>query len=91
MATITVRDLEESTRDALRIRAARHGRSMEAEVREILNAAVAAEPRGEEPPRTMGDMLSGIREIFAEIGYADDLVIPPRNSPARVVDFSDER
>ncbi len=36
MATITVRGVEEALRDQLRVRAARHGRSMEAEVRAIL-------------------------------------------------------
>jgi plasmid stability protein len=67
MATITVRDLDESTRAKLRIRAARNGRSMEAEVREILKAAVAAEPSD-------GSGLgSRIHALFAEIGGADDL------------------
>lgn len=46
MAAITVRNLDESVRDELRVRAARHGRSMEAEVRAILAAAVGDEPRG---------------------------------------------
>jgi plasmid stability protein len=41
MATLTVRNLEDDTRDRLRVRAARHGRSMEDEVRVILRQAVA--------------------------------------------------
>ena len=41
MATLTIRDLDEELRASLRIRAARHGRSMEAEVREILRDALA--------------------------------------------------
>jgi antitoxin FitA len=44
MATLTVRNLPDEVHRALRVRAARHGRSMEAEVREILEAA--ANPRG---------------------------------------------
>ncbi len=40
MATITVRDLPDEVRDRLRVRAAGHGRSMEAEVRAILAEAV---------------------------------------------------
>lgn len=36
MATLTVRNLPDSTRDAIRVAAARHGRSMEAEVRVAL-------------------------------------------------------
>lgn len=43
MATITVRGLDESTVSALKVRAAREGRSMEAEVRSILSSAVAAD------------------------------------------------
>lgn len=41
MATLTIRNLPESTRRALKARAAAHNRSMEAEVRYILEDAVA--------------------------------------------------
>jgi len=41
MAVLTVRNLPESVHHALRLRAAQHGRSMEAEVRSILEATVA--------------------------------------------------
>jgi len=37
---LTIRDLEEEVRAQLRVRAARHGRSMEAEVRAILREAL---------------------------------------------------
>ena len=40
MATVTIRNLLEATRRALKARAARHNRSMNAEVREILDDAV---------------------------------------------------
>ena len=40
MAAITIRQLSDETKQQLRIRAAHNGRSMEAEVREILEAAV---------------------------------------------------
>ncbi len=36
MATLTIRNLPDHVRDALRVRAAKNGRSMEAEVREML-------------------------------------------------------
>lgn len=42
MATLTIRNLSEHTRQALKARAAQHNRSMEAEVRDILEDAVAA-------------------------------------------------
>ena len=44
MAMLTVRNLSDEVHRALRVRAAQHGQSMEAEVREILEAAIS--PRG---------------------------------------------
>ncbi|HMR50424.1 MAG TPA: Arc family DNA-binding protein [Arachnia sp.] len=43
MATITVRGLDDDIKDALARRARRHGRSMEAEARQILADVVAAD------------------------------------------------
>lgn len=45
MAMLTVRNLPDDVHRALRARAAQHGRSTEAEVREILSAAVKPEGR----------------------------------------------
>lgn len=45
MAMLTVRNLPDDVHRALRVRAARHGRSTEAEVREILAAATKPEAR----------------------------------------------
>ncbi len=45
MAMLTVRNLPDEVHRALRVRAATHGRSTEAEVREILEAAVKPEGR----------------------------------------------
>jgi plasmid stability protein len=55
---LTVRDLDPEVKDRLRQRAARHGQSMEAEVRQILTAAVEAE---DEPI----DLVADIRRHFA--------------------------
>jgi phosphopantothenoylcysteine decarboxylase/phosphopantothenate--cysteine ligase len=44
MASLTIRGLEEELKQALRLRAARHGRSMEDEARTILRAAAADTP-----------------------------------------------
>ena len=41
MATLTIRNLPDPVRDRLRLRAAKRGRSMEAEAREVLAQAVA--------------------------------------------------
>lgn len=40
MASVTVRNLPEEVHRALRVRAAQHGRSAEAEIRDILERAV---------------------------------------------------
>ena len=44
MAMLTVRNIPDEVHRALRVRAARHGHSMEAEVRDRLGAAVS--PKG---------------------------------------------
>lgn len=45
MASVTVRNLPDEVHRAIRIRAAQHGRSVEAEMRVILEAAVKPEGR----------------------------------------------
>ena len=45
MAAVTIRNLPEETHRALKIRAAQHNRSAEAEMRAILEAAVRPEGR----------------------------------------------
>lgn len=64
MATLTVRNLPEEVHRALRIRAAAHGRSTEAEVREIIAATVAPPGR-----LRMGEALAALGR---EIGLEDD-------------------
>jgi plasmid stability protein len=61
MATLTIRNLDDELRVRLRVRAARHGRSMEAEVRAILGEALAE--------RSASDRLgTRIHQRFAAIG-----------------------
>ena len=45
MAMLTVRNLSDEVHRALRVRAAQHGQSMEAEVRQILTSAISPEGR----------------------------------------------
>lgn len=71
MASITVRNLDDEVKRKLRIRAAEHGCSMEAEVREILTEAVAIDP---EPRKGLG---TRIHERFKEVGGID-LELPER-------------
>ena len=76
MATLMIRDLDEDVKSRLRVQAAEHGRSMEAEARALLTSALA----GRRPARGLG---SYIRDQFAEIeGF--ELPIPSRDEPARI-------
>ncbi|MBU9604664.1 FitA-like ribbon-helix-helix domain-containing protein [Burkholderia multivorans] len=56
MPVITVRNLPDEVHRALRVRAALHGRSTEAEVRDILEQAVLSEGRVK-----LGTLLAEIR------------------------------
>lgn len=47
MSSLTIRNLDESVKNSLRVRAARHGRSMEEEVRQILQNIIAPEQVGQ--------------------------------------------
>lgn len=62
MATVTVRNLSEETHRALKVRAAEHGRSTEAEIRIILDTAVKREPRVR-----VGSLLAEIGREFGGV------------------------
>lgn len=64
MAMLTVRNLPDEVHRALRVRAAQHGHSTEAEVRAILSNAVKPESR-----LLMGDALAALGR---EIGLTND-------------------
>lgn len=70
MTTLTIRGLDPQTHARLRVEAARHGRSMEAEVRAILHERLA--PRSTE--RGLG---TKIHERFR--GLDGELQIPDRS------------
>src|ERR1035441_5927440 len=65
MASITIRRLDDAVKTKLRLRAARYGRSMEEEAREILKSGVSA---GRRPPlkraRSAWSMHEEAREIL---------------------------
>ncbi len=71
MATLTIRNVDTSVKEQLRVRAARNGRSMEAELRVILTEVVGGERR-----REIG-LAEAIRRRFAPVGGVDDLVVHP--------------
>lgn len=78
MSTLTIRQLNEHTHARLRGRAAKHGRSVEAEVRAILDATVNLPEE---------NILLALHAAFSEAGGVD-LELPDRNEPPRPVDLS---
>jgi plasmid stability protein len=71
MSSITVRNLDEAVKNSLRVRAARHGWSMEQEVRQILQQTVA--------PEQVGAISFAERINSRFVGLqGDSLPIPPR-------------
>jgi len=62
MASMIVRRMDELTKTRLRARAARHGRSMEEEAREILKAALATNKTGQR------NLAESIRRRFGPRG-----------------------
>jgi plasmid stability protein len=82
MAALSIRDLDDGVKEKLRLRAARHGRSMEAEIRLILTAAATEDER----PRT--DLISALTERFAQLGGVD-LNVAARTTPPRAADFGE--
>ena len=77
MATLTIRQLDDRTHARLRGRAAEHGRSVEAEVRAILDAVVDV---------PVSNVLVALHESFAKVGGVD-LELPERSDAPRPVDL----
>ncbi|USQ80982.1 Arc family DNA-binding protein [Ornithinimicrobium faecis] len=78
MASIIVRGLDESVKDQLAAQAKEHGRSMEAEVRDILTRASLRPHIG-----------IALMRVARETGGAEGLRIPERSDAARSVDSHD--
>jgi plasmid stability protein len=71
MATLTIRNVDSAVKEQLRVRAARHGRSMEAELRSILTDAVESD-RDSAP-----NLADAIRRRFAPLGGVELESHPP--------------
>jgi plasmid stability protein len=76
VASIVVRGLDESVKKQLAEQAKSNGRSMEAEVREILTRSARRPHVG-----------LALLQVARDVGGVDDLVLPERDDVARAVDF----
>lgn len=72
MTDLLVRNLDEKTLKALRLRASAEGRSVSAEAKAILTNGVCLKPR-KKP-----SLIESLRGIAKEVGGFDDVVIPSR-------------
>jgi plasmid stability protein len=67
---MTIRNLDEKLKARLRVQAAKHGRSMEDEARDILRSALSTPPR-------VPNLVKSIRRRIEAVGGVD-LPIAPR-------------
>ena len=81
MATMTIRNIDDALKARLRVQAARHGRSMEDEARDILRVALSRQPE------TGASLYEAIRAIVEPLGGVE-LEIPPRGPGREPPDFS---
>jgi antitoxin FitA len=82
MSSITIRNLDDGLKASLRLRAARHGLSMEQEVRNILQMTLATDSG----PGNGLDFALRINQRFKGLG-ANDLPLPVRLPARSVPDF----
>lgn len=95
MASITIRNLDEALKAQLRVRAARHGRSMEEEVRVMLREALENPPAASQGFNEGGRAFTAVKSLgeliherFAEAGgFEPDL--PPREKLPPPVEFDE--
>ena len=83
MATIIVRNLDETTKRKLKIRAAMNGRSMEQEAREILKSTLA------QTSKKHANLAERVRAIFGPLGGVELERLP--REPIRDPDWLGER
>jgi len=81
MASLTIRNLDNNLKAQLRQRAARHGRSMEAEVGNILSQTLMA-------PVSEQNLAAAIHRCFESLEI-DALTIPPRQAVRNPPDFGE--
>lgn len=79
MVAVSIRGLDDRVKERIRVRAARHGRSMEAEMRAILTEAVS------EPADEQG-LFGALLERFGSLGGVE-LEIPTRATRPRAADL----
>ncbi len=81
MASMTIRNLDEKLKARLRVQAAKHGRSMEDEARDILRSALST-------ASSRASLLKSIRRRIEPLGGIE-LQIAPRESMRQPVNLEE--
>ncbi|WP_027996642.1 FitA-like ribbon-helix-helix domain-containing protein [Simplicispira psychrophila] len=79
MATLTIRNFDDDLKATLRMQAARHGQSMEEEVRSILRQALTQAPVTTGLGTRLADRFAAVKADFA---------VPPRSLPRAPLDWA---
>ena len=82
MASLTIRNIDNNLKAQLRLRAAQHGCSMEAEVRTILLQSLS-------PSISDSNLADSIHKRFEALAV-DSLPIPPRQAVRTPPDFGEQ-
>lgn len=80
MADILIRKVDETTKELLRLRAARRGKSLEADLRETLERLAREEAASPDDAEPFGDWLQAISRPGADL---DEALEALRAAPAR--------
>ena len=90
MATLNIRNLPDEVHRRLRVRAAEHGRSMEAEARAILAAALTGEETRDRPKRSTAEKVRELQAFVDKLygskkpkNVVDELIAERRREFAR--------
>lgn len=80
MSAITIRNLDDTLKARLRLQAARHGRSMEEEARQLLR-------KGLDQDTDAGQVrLTALAQTLFGTAHGLDLTLPPREAPRDLPD-----
>ena len=82
MASLTIRNFDDDLKATLRMQAARHGQSMEEEVRSILRQALTQAPVTTGLGARLADRFAGVAAVEA------DFVVPLRSLPRAPLDWT---
>lgn len=83
MAVLTIRNLDDALKAALRVRAAQQGWSMEEEVRRILQQVLF-------PAKPQKGFGTRARQKILAVSKGGDLEVSPRSMPRATPDFSEQ-